>query len=115
VLSNLFENCLVHAFEPQASGRIRISVTPIGADDISLSIFDTGQGIAPEVAERVYDPFYTTKLGSGGSGLGLHVAHNIVTGILGGHIDLHSVPGSGTTFTLTLPRIAPTLTPAPAV
>lgn len=110
VLSNLFENCLVHAFEPGASGRIRVSMAANGDDEVLVAVADTGQGIAPEVAERVYDPFYTTRLGSGGSGLGLHVAHNIVTGILGGHIDLHSVPGSGTTFTLTLPRVAPALT-----
>ena len=106
-LSNLFENCLVHAFDPHTPGKIRVAVAPVAPDDIAISIEDTGLGIAPDVAERVYDPFYTTKLGSGGSGLGLHVAHNIVTGILGGKIDLHSVPGSGTTFTLTLPRVAP--------
>ncbi|QYF96219.1 response regulator [Massilia sp. PAMC28688] len=106
-LSNLFENCLVHAFDADAEGSIRISAVPVSVSELAISIADTGHGIAPEVAARVYDPFYTTKLGSGGSGLGLHVAHNIVTGILGGKIDLHSVPGSGTTFTLTLPRVAP--------
>ena len=56
---------------------------------------------------RVYDPFFTTRLGSGGSGLGLHATHNIVTGVLGGRIDLHSEVGAGSTFTLELPTVAP--------
>ncbi|MEJ7806586.1 MAG: HAMP domain-containing sensor histidine kinase, partial [Telluria sp.] len=107
VLSNLFENCLVHGFGPDAAGSIRISAWPVGDAQIGISVADDGTGIAPELADRVYDPFFTTRLGSGGSGLGLHVAHNIVSGVLGGQIELHSEPGKGTTFTLTLPRVAP--------
>jgi signal transduction histidine kinase len=73
-----------------------------------------GQGIADTNLERVYDPFFTTAMGSGGSGLGLHVVHNIVTGILGGKIELRSALGYGTTFTLLLPGIAPQYQPAHA-
>jgi signal transduction histidine kinase len=57
----------------------------------------------------VYDPFFTTAPGSGGPGLGLHVVHNIVTGILGGRIELHSTVGQGCRFTLLLPVAAPQL------
>ena len=107
VLSNLFENCLVHAFAPDGHGTIRIAAWPVGEDQVSISVADDGAGIAPELADRVYDPFFTTRLGSGGSGLGLHVAHNIVSGVLGGHIALHSDVGQGSCFTLLLPRVAP--------
>ena len=115
VLSNLLENCLRHAFEGRNGGNI--AITAYGSDDgqtITLSISDTGVGIAADDLAHVYDPFFTTKLGSGGSGLGLHVAHNIVTGVLGGHIDAISSTGagSGTTFTLQLPAAAPQ-SPAP--
>ncbi len=68
-----------------------------------------GAGIAPDVLDLVYDPFFTTKLGSGGSGLGLHVAHNIVSAVLGGKIELDSQRGKGTTFTLLLPVLAPSV------
>jgi signal transduction histidine kinase/PAS domain-containing protein len=115
VLSNLLENCLRHAFEGRSGGNI--AITACSSDDgqtITLSISDTGVGIAADDLAHVYDPFFTTKLGSGGSGLGLHVAHNIVTGVLGGHIDAISSTGadSGTTFTLQLPVAAPQ-SPAP--
>jgi signal transduction histidine kinase len=71
-----------------------------------LCIADTGVGIPADDLTHIYDPFFTTKLGSGGSGLGLHVAHNIVTGVLGGHIEAAS-SAAGTTFTLHLPVVAP--------
>lgn len=107
VISNLFDNCLVHAFEADTRGTIRISATTRARSLVAVTIADTGSGIAPELLTRVYDPFFTTRLGSGGSGLGLHVAHNIVAGILGGRIELTSEIGKGSAFTLLLPAIAP--------
>ncbi|HZV67840.1 MAG TPA: GAF domain-containing sensor histidine kinase, partial [Telluria sp.] len=107
VISSLFENCLVHGFDHGRGGTIRISAASRTRELVALSIADDGAGIAPELISRVYDPFFTTKLGSGGSGLGLHVAHNIVTGILGGRIELKSLVGEGTVFTLLLPKVAP--------
>lgn len=107
VLSNLLENCLRHAFDGRSGGSIAVSAR--ASDDgqgIVLSVADTGVGISADDLTHVFDPFFTTKLGSGGSGLGLHVAHNIVTGVLGGHIDASSSP-AGTTFTLLLPAVAP--------
>ncbi|MBE3028062.1 histidine kinase [Janthinobacterium sp. BJB1] len=107
VLGNLLENCLRHAFDGRSGGSI--AVTARASDDgqgIVLSVADTGVGITADDLTHVFDPFFTTKLGSGGSGLGLHVAHNIVTGVLGGHIDACSSP-AGSTFTLLLPAVAP--------
>jgi signal transduction histidine kinase len=107
VISTLFDNCLQHAFAPDVDGTIRINASALTPQIISMSVADTGAGIAPELLARVYDPFFTTRLGSGRSGLGLHVAHNIVTGVLGGRIELHSELGAGSTFTLLLPPVAP--------
>ena len=113
VIANIVDNCLVHAFDAHAEGSIRISAARRARDLVAIAITDNGTGIAPELTARVYDPFFTTKLGSGGSGLGLHVAHNIVTGVLGGRIELLSTLGEGSTFTLVLPAVAPGfITPA---
>lgn len=111
VLSSLFENCLRHAFDGRSNGVI--SITGRASDDgksVTLAVSDNGVGIAADDLARIYDPFFTTKLGSGGSGLGLHVAHNIVTGVLGGQISASSDSdgnGDGATFTLLLPVVAP--------
>jgi len=56
---------------------------------------------------RVFDPFFTTTLGQGGSGLGLHIAYNHVTTILGGTIEVDSALKQGTRFKLAFPRVAP--------
>ena len=105
-LTNLFDNCLVHAFDG-GGGTVRVSAAMRTRETVSVAIADDGAGIAPGLLARVYDPFFTTKLGSGGSGLGLNVAHNIVTAILGGRIELSSALGAGSTFTLLLPVVAP--------
>ncbi|MCC6563002.1 MAG: hypothetical protein IT478_16730, partial [Xanthomonadales bacterium] len=56
---------------------------------------------------RAFEPFFTTRRGSGGSGLGLHVVFNLVTQMLGGRIELHTAPGAGCEFVLHLPLQAP--------
>jgi len=115
VLSNLLENCLRHAFEGRSGGTI--AITARGSDDgqtITLSIADTGVGIAADDLVHVYDPFFTTKLGSGGLGPGPACGTQHRHGRAGGHIDAISSTGagSGTTFTLQLPAAAPQ-SPAP--
>jgi signal transduction histidine kinase len=54
----------------------------------------------------VFDPFFTTRMGQGGSGLGLYIVYNIVTSLLGGSIEVSSTPG-GTCFTIRFPACAP--------
>lgn len=107
ILTNLINNALLHAFEGKNQGTIVIAAQDQGDGLIELTIKDDGVGIPPTHLNRIFDPFFTTKLGAGGSGLGLNITHNIVTGILGGRVRVQSAVGIGTTFTLTLPSVAP--------
>lgn len=103
VITNLIDNALIHGFEDQISGQIRITAKMISATQVLLSITDTGAGIPQEILPRIFDPFFTTKFGKGGSGLGLHIVYNIVHTVLFGKIQVASKLDAGTTFELTLP------------
>ena len=72
-----------------------------------LTVADDGCGIAAADQSRIFDPFFTTKLGKGGSGLGLHIVYNLVTGVLGGDIAVYSEPGRGARFVIAAPLVAP--------
>lgn len=106
VITNLLNNAVIHAFDGCAQGRVVLAAKNL-TDGVRLTIADDGRGIAPEHQAKIFDPFFTTKLGAGGNGLGMHIVHNIVTGVLGGTIKLTSQLGEGTCFTLFLPRVAP--------
>lgn len=107
VLINLVNNAIVHGFAGRGGGTIAIAASAAGDGWLELRVSDDGVGIAAEHLGRIYDPFFTTRLGGGSSGLGLNISHNIVTGLLGGKIRASSPPGGGTTFVLHLPLCAP--------
>jgi signal transduction histidine kinase len=109
VLSNLMLNALLHAFEGRESGELSISARALDAQQFELEVADDGLGMSEEVRRRAFDPFFTTKMGRGGTGLGLNIVYNIITDILGGHVELHSEPGRGSRFVFRLPRVAPEL------
>jgi signal transduction histidine kinase len=73
------------------------------AQYVVLTVADTGKGIPPSVLPRIFEPFYTTRSKSGGTGLGLAAVHGNVEA-LGGHINVTSVPGMGTKFEIYMPR-----------
>jgi signal transduction histidine kinase len=105
IVTNLLTNSLLHAYPDARAGRITISAARQG-EDVRLVYADDGAGIAPEHLGRVFDPFFTTQRGRGGSGLGMHIVYNLVTRMLGGAIDLASRPGEGTRVTVTFPASA---------
>ena len=107
VITNLLNNALLHGFEDHGEGTILITAIASEQDTIELTVTDDGLGITATNLTRIFDPFFTTRLGAGGSGLGLNITHQIVTGILGGRIRVQSTVGAGATFIVTLPIIAP--------
>lgn len=108
VITNLLGNSLLHAFEGRHHGRVTLSAEVDAAQQIvTLRYEDNGVGIRPDALHRVFEPFFTTKLGHGGSGLGLYIVYNLVTGVLGGNVEISSQPGEGTRFTMTLPLVTP--------
>jgi two-component system, cell cycle sensor histidine kinase and response regulator CckA len=72
---------------------------------VRITVEDDGAGMPADVAARVFEPFFTTRRGRGGTGLGLAMVHDIVTR-RGGRIELESRPGRGTRFDLLLPRVS---------
>lgn len=85
-------------------GEVTVAVKENPKDQlIEIKISDTGEGIAPEIANRIFDPFFTTKPVGRGTGMGLSIVHGIVTAF-GGQIQVQSAPGKGTTFQMLFPR-----------
>ncbi len=103
IMTNLIMNSLLHGFADGRAGEISITVEPAG-ENVALTYRDTGVGMDQEQKERIYDPFYTTTRGSGGTGLGMNIVYNLVTQTLKGSIILETSPGQGAVFVLTLPR-----------
>ena len=106
VISNLLNNAMLHGFYEREEGNVAIKVSKQD-DRVLLTVSDDGHGIEEENIKYIFDPFFTTKLGEGGSGLGMHIVHNIVTAVLGGTIDVESAPEKGTTFLIRIPIVAP--------
>jgi signal transduction histidine kinase len=103
VLLNLVLNAVQAMPE---SGTLRVAAVREGEQHIRLTVADTGHGIPPDVLPKIFEPFVTTKERGKGTGLGLTVVLGIVQEH-GGSITVDSTPGQGTTFTLLLPRVAP--------
>jgi two-component system, NtrC family, sensor kinase len=101
-LNQVFLNLLVNAAQAIAEHGVITLRTRCQGDQVSISVSDTGTGIAPEHLDRIFDPFFTTKPVGKGVGLGLSVTYGIVEKH-GGRIEVESVPGQGSTFTIRLP------------
>jgi signal transduction histidine kinase len=86
-------------FEPALS-----AVTKSLGNKVEIRIRDNGTGIPPEVKEKMFNPFFTTKPAGEGTGLGLSMSHDIIVKQHGGTIDVATEPGAFTEFVITLPR-----------
>jgi len=120
-LEQILMNLIINASDAMREGGGTLTVTSrarrIGASDaarhestegegVQLSISDTGVGISPELLERIFEPFFSTKRDKGTGGMGLATVYGIVKHA-GGWIDVETVVGSGTTFRVALPAANP--------
>ncbi len=108
IIVNFINNALVHAFDERQHGSMRLSARLIDEQMVEILFADDGCGMSEEVARHVFDPFFTTKLGQGGNGLGMHIAYNIATQLLGGEITVKTALDQGTSWCLRLPRVLAT-------
>jgi signal transduction histidine kinase len=86
-------------FEP-----VLVAATRSLGDRVEIRIRDNGTGIPPDVKEKIFNPFFTTKPAGEGTGLGLSLSHDIVVKQHGGSIEVDTRPGEFTEFRVILPR-----------
>jgi signal transduction histidine kinase len=103
IVTNMVVNSLVHGFEHEQAGNIRLRASC--ADGmVSFEYADDGAGMDADTLGKLFDPFFTTRRGTGGSGLGAHILYNLATGPLGGTIRVESAPGEGLKYFLRFPQ-----------
>ena len=115
VLLNLISNGFYAAAKRKAEAdgedyeSILAASTKNLGDRVEITIRDNGTGIPPEVKEKIFNPFFTTKPAGEGTGLGLSISHDIIVKQHGGSIDVETTPGEFTEFRIVLPRGAASL------
>ncbi len=102
IFTNLIMNSILHGFENMSNGRIEIDINTVNSK-LKIVYHDTGKGIEKEYLSRIFEPFFTSKRGKGGTGLGLHIIYNLLTYKLSGSIVCRSEFGKGTTFNILIP------------
>jgi signal transduction histidine kinase len=103
IITNMLMNSLVHGYEHGQAGAIVIKAV-LEDQMVVLDYSDDGAGMDADTLAKLFDPFFTTRRGSGGSGLGAHILYNLVTGALGGTVKVESAPGQGLRYHLRFPR-----------
>jgi signal transduction histidine kinase len=115
VLLNLISNGFYAATKRKADAKgggyepILSATTKSLGDSVEIRIRDNGTGIPPEVKEKLFNPFFTTKPAGEGTGLGLSISHDIIVKQHGGSIEVDTQPGEFTEFRIVLPRKAATI------
>lgn len=102
VITNLVTNAIDASAPHGGPIELRLTQTPTGVD---LRVSDQGSGIASEHLPKIFDPMFTTKPFGEGTGLGLTIVHDIVTGDFQGTVEVDSAPGRGATFKLHFPYV----------
>jgi len=103
ILTNLVMNSLTHGLENISEASIRIQVR-LDQETVFLDYEDNGCGMSAENLQHLFEPFFTTRRGQGGSGLGAHIVYNLVTGLLGGQIKAYSEAGQGLRYEIRFPK-----------
>lgn len=109
VLTNLTMNAVTHAFHGRNEGKIHIEIR-VDHDIVEIDFKDDGCGIPEEILSKVFDPFFTTRRGQGGTGLGLNIVFNIICKQFGGTISAHNNSEGGALFKIAIPRVTRELT-----
>ncbi|MEW5721751.1 MAG: ATP-binding protein [Thermodesulfobacteriota bacterium] len=104
-LQQVFLNLIDNALDAVSAGGHVFLQTRLDADKVVVSVTDTGPGVPRAIQDKIFDPFYTTKVPGEGVGLGLSISHSIMQK-LGGDLSLESDPGRGARFLVTLPLAA---------
>ncbi len=107
VLTNLVQNAAIHGLRGGDGGLIRVVARKVAENSVEIRVSDDGVGMSDETVSRIFEPFFTTQPDRGGSGLGLFLVQELVTGTLGGKIQVISKPGAGSEFLLRLPLESP--------
>lgn len=102
-------NAVLHGLAERPKGVVSVSIAAVDGEQVRLTVGDDGCGMSEEVCKKIFDPFFTIKMGRGGTGLGMNIVQGIVVRILGGRFAVESRPGCGTAVVVTLPRVAPRL------
>lgn len=104
VMINLINNAYLHAFEGRTDGVLTIDAAQQDAN-VLIRFVDNGVGMSPDTVSRLFEPFFSTKKGKGGTGLGMCIIDNLVRESLGGSIAIHSTPDTGTSVALEIPLV----------
>lgn len=102
IISNLVINSVTHAYNPGDEGKIRIRYFRQD-DNVVIEYSDDGKGICEDHLDDIFTPFFTTRRGVGGSGLGLSIVYNLVSSTLRGSIQVDSAEGMGAKFKIVFP------------
>ena len=102
IITNLIMNSIVHAYQNDEQGKIQIVVQKKNSN-VLLTYTDDGRGMDKTTSQMVFEPFFTTQRGSGGSGLGMYIVYNLVNQSLAGKITCQSEPDQGSKFILEFP------------
>lgn len=102
IITNLIMNSIKHAFSDNQKGQVIINLQQLD-DLVHIIVEDNGIGIPEENKNKVFDPFFTTRRGTGGSGLGLNIVYNLVHQKLNGEIKLEDNQPQGSRFIVTFP------------
>ncbi len=103
IFTNLIMNSLIHGYDEGEWGQIEIKFEQQGKTRLMIDYQDDGKGMTAEQVRHVFEPFFTTRRGEGGSGLGMHIVYNLVTQTLKGRVSCYSEPGKGVCFHFDLP------------